>query len=165
MQNHSIFPPPPIPKEKSACFSGYRLQKFPPNTNFEKIKLALRNAIADLVQRGYTTFLSGMAEGFDMMAAEEVVKLKTINPHIKFIAVIPCHEFREFSLHDAEIFNQADEVIAVSDKVETKAYHARNRFMVDNSSTLVCYFDGKGGGTKYTVNYATLHKKQIINLS
>jgi len=36
--------------------------------------------------------------------------------------------------------------------------------MVDNSSKLICYYNGSGGGTGYTVDYAEKHSVPIINL-
>ena len=43
-------------------------------------------------------------------------------------------------------------------------YHERNRYMVDNSSKLICYYDGSGGGTGYTVEYVKKRSIQIVNL-
>ncbi|KKI50583.1 hypothetical protein CHK_1877 [Christensenella hongkongensis] len=31
--------------------------------------------------------------------------------------------------------------------------------MVNNSSSLICYYDGKRGGTEYTLKYALKQKK------
>ena len=38
---------------------------------------------------GITNFYCGMALGFDMLAAEEVISLKVELPNLKLIAVIP----------------------------------------------------------------------------
>ena len=38
---------------------------------------------------GFTNFFCGMALGFDMLAAEEVISLKAELPKLKLIAVIP----------------------------------------------------------------------------
>lgn len=45
-----------------------------------------------------------------------------------------------------------------------QAFHIRNRYMVDHSSRLICYYDGQLGGTDYTVNYARKKGLDIINL-
>lgn len=44
-------------------------------------------------------------------------------------------------------------------------FSVRNRFMVDSSSLLICYFDGQAGGTAQTVHYAQSSGLHIINLS
>lgn len=36
--------------------------------------------------------------------------------------------------------------------------------MVDNSSKLVCYYDGSGGGTRYTVEYANKQSVEVVNI-
>ncbi len=158
-----------IDKQYSVCFSGYRSHKFSDLDDLHAIRANLSKKILQCVQEGYHTFLSGMADGFDMMAAEEVVKIKLSQPHVKFVAVIPCHNWREISIQEQEIFNQADNLIAIAERVGTKAYHARNRYLVDNASVLICYYSAvttaqKGGGTKYTINYATQNKLEIINI-
>lgn len=62
------------------------------------------------------------------------------------------------------ILGKCDEVITLSTRYHRKCYHERNRYMVDNSSRLICYYDGSDGGTGYTVNYALNSKIEIINL-
>ena len=37
--------------------------------------------------------------------------------------------------------------------------------MVDNSKTVVTYFDGQRGGTANTLRYAASKKKRIINIA
>ncbi len=43
-------------------------------------------------------------------------------------------------------------------------FSVRNRFMVDSSSLLICYFDGQASGTAQTVHYAQGSGLRIINL-
>lgn len=65
----------------TACFSGYRNQKLPWRGNEEDarcilMKRALHAEIIRALQRGYRTFLCGMARGFDIICAEMVLSLK-----------------------------------------------------------------------------------------
>lgn len=60
-------------KSTTACFTGHRPQKLPWkfNENDErclKMKKTLRIEIENAINRGYDTFLCGMAIGFDMIA-------------------------------------------------------------------------------------------------
>lgn len=72
----------------TACFTGHRSQKLPWrfNENDERC-LVMRNTltveIEKAIQRGYKTFLCGMALGFDMICAETVLKLKEKYSYIK----------------------------------------------------------------------------------
>ncbi len=162
MTNDEYFPS--IERQKTVCFSGHRLHKFSVFDDVVTIQDLLHKTILDFVQAGYTTFLSGMADGFDMLAAESVLKMQKIHPYIKLIGVIPCNNWRQLRGDEEAIFAKAHKIIAIASKAGTKAYHARNRYLVDNASVLVCYFNGSTGGTRYTVNYATTQQVKIINL-
>lgn len=54
------------------CFTGHRPEKLgiPEKQVKEKLRKAIRQAIED----GFTTFISGMARGVDMWAAEIVLE-------------------------------------------------------------------------------------------
>jgi hypothetical protein len=41
----------------------------------------------------------------------------------------------------------------------------RNKFMVENSSCLVCYWDGQTGGTAQTIDMAEKCGLSIVNLA
>ena len=41
----------------------------------------------------------------------------------------------------------------------------RDRYMVDHSSLLIAAFDGTGGGTMYTLNYAMKQGLAIVDLA
>ncbi len=151
-------------KEHAVCFSGYRLHKFADTDSLPCIQERLGQAVKSCIDKGFSVFYVGMADGFDMMAAEEVVKCKELYAHIRFVAVIPCHNWREFSQHEKNVLDKADEVIAVAQRGGVKSYHKRNRYMVDNAAVLICYYSGSAGGTRYTVTYAQQKKLEIINI-
>ncbi len=60
--------------------------------------------------------------------------------------------------------SKCDDVIVLNKHYKSGCYHERNRYMVDNSSKLICYYDGSSGGTRYTVGYAKKQSIEIINL-
>lgn len=78
-------------KDTTACFTGHRSQKLPWrfNENNERcnvMKKNLRAEIENAIQRGYKTFLCGMAIGFDMICAETILALK------KYILILKLSE-------------------------------------------------------------------------
>ena len=86
-----------IADKTSVCaFSGHRLL----GQDFDR---ALLERIAEgIMKRGYRTFLCGMAKGFDLVAAETVLKLKGIYD-AELIACIPyAGQAEYFSLSDRE---------------------------------------------------------------
>ena len=83
-------------KKQSCCFTGHRPQSLPFrfNENDERcidLKRRLKDTIIEMItQNGVTHFISGMAIGIDMYAAEIVLKLKETYPNISLEAAIPC---------------------------------------------------------------------------
>lgn len=73
-------------KANSVAFSGHRT--IAENCK-DEIRKKLRGKIRLLYAMGFTNFFCGMALGFDMLAAEEVISLKAELPKLKLIAVIP----------------------------------------------------------------------------
>ncbi len=152
---------------KTVSFSGYRSSKLPSGGDEQskdiiKLKNSLYETIEKAINDGYDTFLVGMADGFDTFAGEEVLKLKQKHRHIKLIAVLPFDDAKKQT--SALLLNGADEVMSVSSHYNASVYHKRNNYLVDNSSRLICYYDGLHGGTCYTVEYAISKNKNIVNL-
>lgn len=73
-------------KANSVAFSGHRT--IAENCK-DEIRKKLRGKIRLLYAMGFTNFFCGMALGFDMLAAEEVISLKAELPKLKLIAVYP----------------------------------------------------------------------------
>ncbi len=129
----------------------------------------LRETIIKLIEDGYLYFGAGGALGFDTLAAQTVLELKTIYPQIKLILVLPClSQTKGWSARDVEIYEdikqKADKVVYTSQEYTKGCMHKRNRHLVDNSNTCICYLTEKSGGTAYTVDYARNNNLSIINL-
>lgn len=62
------------------------------------------------------------------------------------------------------VLDRASEVVTLAPKYHSQAYHDRNRYMVDNSNRLICYYDGQKGGTDYTVKYDREKGLEIVNV-
>lgn len=73
-----------LSKTQSVAFTGHRSiapEKVP------ELRRQVRGKIRLLYMLGFRNFVSGMAMGFDMLAAEEVIKLKEELSDLKLIAV------------------------------------------------------------------------------
>ena len=120
---------------------------------------ALRRTVGELYALGFRNFLSGMAVGFDLAAAEAVLELRERAPGVRLVAAVPFRgQEMRFSPADRERFRR---VLAEADSVEVlaPAYHrgcyaVRNDFLVDNARVLVAWYDGSPGGTLHTVSRA-----------
>ncbi len=160
--------------ENSCCFTGYRPEKFsfPLNESSPEYRCfaeRLLTGIADMVEKGCTVFYTGMAMGFDILAAEHVITFKKARSDIKLIAAVPFegHEntvSNEWKKRYREVLQDCDEVVAVSPKYNKWVYSKRNRYMVDRCLYVLTYFDGRSGGTKNTVSYAMKNGRRLLNI-
>lgn len=152
-------------KNRTVCFSGHR--KIPPE-NLKTVARRLKEILIELIDKGYLYFGAGGALGFDTLAAQTVLELKSDFPQIKLILVLPClSQADSWSVADKRIYEQikekADKIVYTSREYTKGCMHKRNRHLVDNSSVCVCYLTENTGGTAYTVNYATSQGLSIIN--
>jgi len=154
-------------KSKTVCFSGHRVLYDPK----EIIEKRLETAVRQSISKGADTFIAGGAIGFDTIAAHTVIRLRGEYPDIRLILALPCPpeyqtlkwkawQKKEYS----EILKQADEVRVLSDEYTKDCMPSRNRYMVDNSGTLIYYLRIDHGGTKYTVDYAKGKGTNLVGL-
>ena len=171
----------------TVAFSGHRTFKMRGDTLFvghsagttpaETLAERLDRQLDRLLAAGYDTFLCGMAEGFDLEAAEAVLRLKTRNlpvsgqeSHpIRLVAVVPyLRQASHFTPTDRnrykEVMRQADKRILLSELYHAGCFHVRNDYLVDHASLLLCYYNGTKGGTQYTVRRALKAGISILNL-
>lgn len=158
---------------KTCCFSGYRIEKMPFDMSDSAAVSALCALLTHTIEyaaaQGYTRFISGMSTGFDLWAAEAVLQLRAQFP-IQLLCAVPFDDqAAHFPLYWQRLFNRcllsADKVYALSHHYYTGCFAARNRFMIDASSLLICYHDGKPGGTAQTIHMAEQQGLAFINLA
>lgn len=146
-----------ITKEKTVSLSGLcALDLYAGNQDsnlLNVISTEVSLILLSLYKQGYDTFLSGMDDGFDMIAAEEVLKFKQEQPDVRLIAVIPFRGQEEsYSEKDKFLYGQicqyADQCIYLAENnTDSSLFIKRNDFLMANSSRLVCYCDGKKNDT------------------
>lgn len=161
-------------KKNTCCFTGHRPAKLPWGYDEEwedcvRLKLKLACEIEAMRQKGVTTFISGMAIGVDLWAAEIVLDLKRAYPdeQIELFAAIPYEgQANRWSVDYRErYFNtlaEADGDIILHEHYTKSCMHERNRFMVDNSAYMIAVFNGEKGGTANTVKYAESKGLNIV---
>lgn len=151
-------------REKTVCFTGHRII---PSEKRASLFAHLTDVITSLLEAGYRYFGAGGALGFDTLAAQAVLQLRTEYPQIRLILVLPCKEqTRGWLAADVdtyiEILHQADKVVYTAEHYYRGCMFKRNRHLVDNSSVCICYLTSDHGGTAYTVRYA---QSQQLRLS
>ena len=146
----------------TAAFTGHR-------TYDGAAAASLAAAVERAYARGYRTFLSGMAVGFDLAAAEAVLAFRAEHPGVRHVAVIPFRGQEErFSAEDRARFQAveaaSDEVVILSETFHRGCYAVRNRYLADNASLVLAWYDGSPGGTRYTLRRAKARRCEVWNL-
>lgn len=157
-----------VRKENAVCFTGHREIGEP----ISDVELRLTKTVERLIEQGYVFFWAGGARGFDTIASEVVLKLKSIYPQIHLFLALPFDEqyTHEKNWTQAEISQYhrikglASNVVILCDGFRPSAYHQRNRYLVDNSSVCIAYLNRDKSGTGYTVRYAKKRGLQVVNL-
>lgn len=151
----------------SAAFTGHRFYDF---SQREFIQERLSSAISEAYDHGIRNFISGFALGIDLMAAQLVQSLKCDLPGISLTAAIPFEgQAERYNIYDKRVYRRllelADKVIVLSDYYYPRCFFDRDKFMVENASYLIAYYDGREkGGTYYTVKKARARGIPIINV-
>ena len=114
-------------RQHRCCFTGHRPEKL--NISEEQLCVRLGLEIDRAIEDGFTTFISGMAKGVDICAAELVLKRRVSDDRLKLMRCIS----QEFSY---------------------STYQRRNEWMVDHSGRVIAVYTGESGGTRNTIAYA-----------
>lgn len=154
-------------KMKTVAFTGHRT--FAGITEAE-LSRRLDEAIFECYNQGYRHFISGMAMGFDMLAAEAVIRLRATHGDVRLEAAIPFPGQPErFSPADkrryTDLLNAVDSRIVLSEYYHSGCFHRRNDYLIDNASKMIACYDGKpSGGTYYTYTQALRKGLSVVNL-
>ena len=145
----------------TACaFTGHRDLK--EDFSVEEVK----KAILTRIEQGVTVFYNGMASGFDLVSADELLKFKK-DYSIKLVACVPYpnqsskYTPEEKAKYD-EILANADEVVTLSDHYYKGCFLVRNDYMIERSDCMIAYLTENTGGTAYTVKKFRKNKGEHI---
>lgn len=155
-------------RKTRCCFTGHRPQFL--KRQEDDIKVDLENSILKAMAEGYTTFISGMAYGIDIWAAEIVVRLKSGHPELHLVAAIPFPGFDEAWDEDwrhryRRLLSLAEYVKVLEPSFSREAYQKRNEWMVSHSAKVIAVYNGQPGGTRNTIQYARQCKVPILFLA
>lgn len=152
-------------------FTGYRPQKLPFFSEEDPmcidLKQRLKRQVEKLIESGAGEFFTGMALGVDIWCAEVVLELKEIYPELKLTAVLPCRgQEKRWNAAEQqrykEILEKCDKVLCLSESYTKDCMMNRNKTLVELCDLLLAVYDGKPGGTKRTVDYASKQGRKTI---
>ena len=150
---------------KTCAFTGHRPQSLPfgfyeNDIGCIHLKERLRDLIIQLVEyEGVVQFLSGMALGTDLFAAEIVIQLRKSYPDISLSAIIPCaSQSSKWSSFQQEQYTnairQCDHVVVLQKEYTSDCMQKRNEYLINHADCIIAVWDGRISGTGQTVQLA-----------
>ena len=162
-------------KKITCCFTGHRPEKLPwgydeSSPDCIALKRQLARALEELYRRGFRHFIGGMAQGCDLYFAEAALALREEHPDLVVEAAIPCpsqsKNWREEDKARYQCILERCNLETVVQQYYTQGCMLRrDRYMVDRSALLLAIYNGSGGGTRYTINYALDRGVEVIQLA
>ena len=139
------------------CFTGHRPEKL--RRIKPEIVKDLKKEILQATDEGFNVFISGMARGVDIWAAEIVLQLRADGKNVRLICACPYKGFEEnwniyWRLKYKSVLKEADYVKYVCPEYSRGCFQIRNEWMVDHSAKVIAVFKGEKSGTGNTVKYA-----------
>lgn len=149
------------------CFTGHRPEKL--IRSEAEIKKDLEAAILQAINDGFVTFITGMARGVDIWAAEMVLQLRKQNPNLHLITASPYEGFEsrwteDWKVRYNTVMEQADLIRYVCKGYIKACFQIRNEWMVDRSARVIAVYNGEPGGTRNTIEYAEKNKVECFKI-
>lgn len=147
------------------AFTGHRPERLPWGRNEDDLRCAalktlLRRTVREVYDRGFHTFLCGMARGCDQYFAEAVLAARADGAQdAQLCALVPCPSqpdgWDEASVARYwALLAACDQVEVLEDRYSPGCMLRRNREMLRRAQLLISVYDGSPGGTAATVRLA-----------
>ncbi|MEE0945811.1 MAG: SLOG family protein [Acutalibacteraceae bacterium] len=128
----------------------------------EKISEKLKEEICRLKEIGVTSFITGCEAGIDLDFAQEVLKDKNLS-----LFCVCAYEEQSSSYGEKErekyynVINQCNDCFLVSKQRDFGCKNKRDKFMIDRSDYILCYWDKISPYTGELLQYAAANDKKI----
>lgn len=146
--------------KKTCCVTGHREIT---DDQIAYIKEELRRQVQTAIQDGYTHFISGFAQGVDLLFAEIVSEEKKQHPNLFLEAAIPYTgrlKTKDENFH--KLLKNCNGIKIECEKYTPSCFMQRNRYMVGQSQRVIAVYDGReSGGTLFTMRYAHILERDI----
>ena len=161
---------------QAVAFTGPRPARLPWRENeyapgCVALKEIMAEKIGDFLNQGILHYLTGMAMGIDMIAAEMVLEHRKNDHRLKMHCILPCtNQTEKWPINEQQryrrILDQADTICYVNREYHKDCMLERNRFMVGHATILFAVYKGEQrSGTAATVRYARKAGLELFILS
>lgn len=155
-------------REQYCCFTGHRPEKM--NRTETEIRLLLEQAILAAIRDGFDSFISGMARGTDIWAAEIVLRFRDAGYPVRLICASPYPGVErgwsfDWQKRYRRVLDAADRTTFICPGYRQDCFRQRNKWMVDHSARVIAVYSGAPGGTRNTVQYALAQGIPVVNVT
>lgn len=146
--------------DKTCCVTGHRDI---PSEQITYVEQALQQEVLAAIAEGYTRFISGFAEGTDLMFAAIVAEQMKHHPELSLEAAIPYAgrmKTKDQQFH--ELLKVCSAINIVCQEYAPSCFMQRNRYMTCESQRVIAVYDGRhSGGTLFTMRHAHTLGKEV----
>ena len=151
---------------KTCCVTGHRDI---PAEQIGHIIKSLEQEVDRAISDGFTCFISGFADGADLLFAEIVAERIAKDSALRLIAAIP-YQKRLDTLKKSErtkaLIDLCAEIYVAAEEYHPNVYAKRSRYIVERSDRVIAVYDGREkGGTVGTIRLAHMMKKELREIS
>ena len=154
-------------RTRRACFTGHRPEKLTRSETVirKDLEIQICRAVAD----GLNIFITGMARGVDIWAAQTVLMLRNEGWDVRLICACPYDGFesswsQEWQIQYKEILVSADFVKYICEGYSRSCFQVRNEWMVNHAARVIAVFNGEKSGTRNTIDYAAKVGVPIVRI-
>lgn len=149
------------------CFTGHRPEKL--RRSEKDVRADLEYEIRKAVCDGLNVFISGMARGTDIAAAEIVLQLREEGYPVRLICASPYPGFesnwsRTWQNRYGAVIENADLVRYICPQYSKGCFQIRNEWLVNHSARVIAVFNGQPSGTKNTIDYALRQGVPVVQI-
>jgi uncharacterized phage-like protein YoqJ len=152
---------------RRCCFTGHRPEKL--QRKETEIRVDLEREIRQAIQDGLTVFITGMAKGIDINAAEIVLQFREEGYPIRLICASPYPGFenswsRTWQNRYRTVMAKADLMRYICPQYSQECFQIRNEWLVNHSARVIAVFNGQPSGTKNTIDYALRQGIPVVQI-
>ena len=144
---------------KKCCVTGHRDI---PASKINFVEQELRKEIQSAIDDGYRFFVSGFANGADLLFVKIVIEYREKYKDIFLEAALPYPGWRSKGAEYNALLGKCNGIGVHSPKYNHDCFLIRNRFMVTTCDRVIAVYDGREkGGTVNTLRYAAIMECDI----
>lgn len=145
---------------KMACVTGHREL---PADKLDYVRRELRREIEQAISDGFTIFLSGFADGTDLIFADIVAGIKESNPSVFLEAAIPYRaRLKSKNPEFQRLIKECDKVHIICEDYSPDCFKKRNVFLVGRALRVISVFNGQSkSGTAQTRRLAQRERREL----